>query len=146
MTRKILVNALISFGLLQLFFFIKYYSIEIDRGYWQMYSFEEKLKDFLHSFGYMIPSFLFSILILWPNQLIKDDFYRRMKPLSFLKKWLLMTILILVWIVLWGCFSNIWAIYWLDNYIYLAFSIGFALVSAFILHYLLDFHIEKNME
>lgn len=95
-----------------------------------------------------IPLFIVSLFFFFfPFQLIKD-IYRRdgdSRMLTFLGKWLLLTLIILASIVFFGLFTNIW---WTSpllykNLFYIIYAAGFGLIFTTFFHYTLDRY-ERN--
>lgn len=90
-----------------------------------------------------IPIVVVSLLLVFlPLQLIKNR-YQKNKKLTFLKKWMLLTLIILFWVVFTGTFTNIWGFPLYKNLIYIIYAGGFSLIFTTFFHYTLDRY-ERN--
>lgn len=88
-----------------------------------------------------IPLLIISLIFFFfPFQLIKD-IYRRdgnSEMLTFFRKWLLLTLIILASIVFFGSIFNIWWDPLYKNLVYIPFAAGFGLIFTTFFHYTLD--------
>lgn len=62
--------------------------------------------------------------------------------MSFVQKWLGITVLILGTVLLFGTFNNIWMFPWWHNLIYTVFSFGFGLICNTVLYLGVDRYVE----
>lgn len=110
----------------------KYHDFQID-----------SLKEYLYVvYGQMyIPFFILSLILFFlPFQLLKN-YYRKegkYKMLTFFRKWILLTLIILCWIIFWGMFTNIWGFPLYKNLIYIPFAAVNSLVFTTFFHFTLD--------
>lgn len=146
MTRKILVNILLSFITLPLFFFAKdliiidpkYYRHELDRT-----SFMDYFIVFFNHYIDPLIAFLFLILILLPFQLIKDWSYTKGVRLPLLIKCLIFAIIFMFYYALLarGYMSYIMSSSPME---YWGPVIGFGIFYPVVLYFLVDRYVEKR--
>ncbi|MDM1551655.1 hypothetical protein [Empedobacter falsenii] len=142
MILKIVVNLSVAFILFPLLLISK--DLEnILKGNYQYYdsyynSLNEYLYVLLHAQVYPFSSFLFLSFILIPFQLIKDYYYKKRKTLIFLKKVVCFFLILIVFTLILGTFSNIWLVPWWHNLIYIFYSFLVALLFTTILYLLID--------
>lgn len=150
--RKILINI---FGAFLAPFILMASSLPAvyDAVFYQRYRYHDfqisTTKEFLHAvYGQpYIPLFIISLILLFlPFQLIKD-YYRKEgknKMLTFLRKWILLTLIMSCWIVFWGFFTNIWWFPIYKNLVYIPYAAGFSLIFSTFFHYLLDRYEDRD--
>lgn len=143
--RKLIANFILAFIILPIISFAKYFSNEISSGNWYNESFQVELLEFIHVYGYFLPSILCLIFILWPFQIIKDRF--RSKQLSFINKTfiffsLTFVIMIIASLSIYGMVRSPW---W-KNYTYLVFAIVFSLFCTTFLYFAVDRHVASEKE
>lgn len=146
--RKIVVNLIASFILFPVFLSVKYWGNILSGSYRYYDSNYESLWEYiyviiLHPLAYPLVPFLTFLFILIPFQLVKDYYLKKNAPLSFLKKFVILTIIVSLVIIVFGLFSNIWSIKWYENFLYLAYAFGFAIVFTPLLYLMIDRHVEK---
>ncbi len=111
-------------------------------GEYEYYDFEisstGELLSKIYGKGYFGLSLISLIIIFLPFQLIKNYYAKEEKPLSFINRSIALASILLLLILLFGTFSNIWAIPWYHNFIYIAYAIGFGLLFTTLLHFLID--------
>jgi len=98
----------------------------------------------LWGFYYLRFSFFSLVLIFIPFQFIKDYHYRNIQPLTFFKKVLILSAIVMGWMFLWGIFSNIWIHPYYYNLLYLAFSIFFGLFFTSFFYVTIDRYVENE--
>jgi len=98
------------------------------------------LKDYLVTvYGHSYWTSLFALIFIFiPFQLIKDSYQRKGRKLAFAKKAGLLGIILLLLIVAFGTFSNIWWVPWYKNFLYIIYAAGFGVLFAWLLHILVD--------
>lgn len=148
--RKILGNIVASL-IAPLVFLIRWMPNVLNGvfyGEYEYYDFEiSSLGELLHHIygkGYFGLSFISLVIIFLPFQLIRNHYAKIEEPLSFIKRWIILASILLLLIVLFGTFSNIWAIPWYHNFIYIVYAIGFGLFFTALLHFLIDMHEETS--
>lgn len=137
--RKLIVNFLFGFLIIPFFLEIKYwtdFNINIFTHYDSVWQF---LKDeFLLNPIYYIISFVVFCIILVPFQLIKDFYFKRGRPLSFLNKIFVSSLQVILLIIVFGTFSNIWQIPFYKNFIYLIYAFIFGSFCTTFLYFTID--------
>lgn len=91
-----------------------------------------------------IEVFLSLFFIFLPFELIKHYRYEKNYDLSFLKKIGILSGIVVLLILAFGSFSNIWVIPWYKNFVYLIFAICFGLFFGTILHFMVDRYQKKK--
>ena len=144
--RKILVNILAA-GLTPIVIKASWLPNVFNAFFSQEYKYFDYRIDSLGEMLYnvygreYIPILILSLLLVFlPLQLLKD-YYRKegkYKMLTFLKKWILLTSIVLGLILLMGTFTNIWTLPLYRNLLYILYAAGFSLVFTTFFHYLLD--------
>lgn len=84
------------------------------------------------------------LLIFVPFQLIKNYYQKKGIRLSFITKIVILSSITVCVIVFFGTFSNIWAVPWYHNFIYIAYAIGFGLFFTTLLYFLVDRYAERQ--
>ncbi len=146
MYRKIIMNFLIGL-LLPIALSIRWFPHVYNaffKGIYKYYDFRiESLGEFLyHVYGrtYFIEYFVHLFVLFLPFQLIKDYYFNTKKiRLSFLKKWGVLTSILLVWMLLWVPLR-------LEYWRFFVFAIGFGLVFTALLYFTIDRYVEKIKE
>ena len=100
--------------------------------------------EFFNNNLFLIISSLSLLFIFLPFQLIKDYYFKKNVSLSFLKKTGILTIIVSLVIIVFGLFSNIWQITWYENFWYLVYAFGFALIFTALLYLMIDRYVEKR--
>ncbi|QQT27528.1 hypothetical protein [Sphingobacterium spiritivorum] len=95
-------------------------------------------KIILHPMAYPLMPVLFLLFILMPFQFIKNYYKHKGREPSFLKKWLIFSLLLVICGILWGMVSNIWQTVWYHNLVYLLYIAGFSLFFTSLLHVTAD--------
>lgn len=85
-----------------------------------------------------ITSIIFLLVVLLPIELLKDYKLKKGVKYSFTVKWFISIVVIMIPILLWGLFTNIWVVPWWKNLYYVVFSILFGLGITSILHLFVD--------
>lgn len=150
MIRKIIYNSLVSLIMPFVFNFrwlpglydaifnnvYSYYDFQIN-------SVKEYFKIvFLSSY---LPVTILSLLgIFLPFQLIKDFYWRKGKPLSIKNKIAFLTGIIVIYILVFGSFINIWTIPWYNNLFYLLFAFIIGILFTSVLYLLIDKKVENS--
>lgn len=148
LTRKILFN-LVAAGVAPIILSFRWlpnvYDALIHQKYRYYYYQIETLGDFLYLVygkNYVLNFVILLIFIFLPLQLIKDSYFKngRYHMLTFFRKWIILTAIVLGWIVFFGTFSNIW---WTPpdlykNLIYIVFAGGFSIIFTTFFHFTLD--------
>ncbi|MDV3875791.1 hypothetical protein CMU01_07050 [Elizabethkingia anophelis] len=137
--RKILVNIFVSFIVLQIFINFNYIC-NIIKGDYKYFdttytNINEYLKITIFTFGNLMISILSLILVFLPFQMTKDYFYNKGKKLSFIKKWLVILGLIILWSLIWR-----------GSLIFNVLSIGIMVVISLFFNILFYFIIDKYVE
>lgn len=141
--RKILVNIFVSFIVLQIFINFNYIC-NIIKGDYKYFdttytNINEYLKITIFTFGNLMISILSLILVFLPFQMTKDYFYNKGKKLSFIKKWLVILGLIILW-------SLIWRGSLIFNVLSIIIMITVSLLFNIVFYFMIDKHVEKDAE
>jgi len=148
MIRKILGNLLVG-TLMPLLASVRWWPNIYDalvNNVYKYYDFHitSAREFFYHLFGgwlsYFVYALIYTIIILLPFQLIKDAYRRKLIHLSFVKKWFILTAIILGWILLVGMFGNIWMIPMWYNVIYILFALFASFMLTGILYFIIDLY------
>ena len=151
MKRKVLINTLVSL-LIPFFFMIRWLPniyAGIIHGEYRYYdyrvnSFWELLSYVYGGWTYPIGAIVGGLVILLPFQLIKDGSEEKGTPLSFIKKWWILSGIVLGWVLAFGSISNIWTTPWWHNFIYPVFALIFGFVFNTLLYFGIDRYVEEE--
>lgn len=92
-----------------------------------------------------VPLSLFSFFLIFvPFQTVKDYFLRTGRPLNFLKKVAVLSGYVIVLVLVWGMFTNLWTTPWYNNLVYLIYAFVFGFVFAGLLYLMIDRYKEKK--
>src|SRR5690606_30994415 len=122
MKRKLIVNLIITFVILPIS--VKLEDIfNVIRGEYSVYdTYNSNLKDYLSVTVFNVTNLIIAlfalVFVFFPFQLFKDYYCKKNKPLSFIRKVYLLSLIVISIILLLGSFSNIWAIPWYNNLMY----------------------------
>lgn len=149
MKRKIIGNILVSL-LIPILFSVRWFPAiykGIFYGEYEYYDFQvntfgELLGYIYGGVGYFFGAILGYIAIILPFQIIKESRYNKGKVNSFKFKWVIISLIVLLWILIFGTFSNIWMVPWWHNLIYIGFSFGFGLICNTVLYLGVDRYVE----
>ena len=143
--RKLIINILCSFILIPIILQTKYWVDFNINPFLGHSSILEFIRDeFFNNNLLLIISSLSLLFIFLPFQLIKDYYFKKNVSLSFLKKTGILTIIVSLVIIVFGLFSNIWQITWYENFWYLVYAFGFALIFTALLYLMIDRYVEKR--
>ncbi|MDV3866882.1 hypothetical protein CMU00_16480 [Elizabethkingia anophelis] len=96
---------------------------------------EEYLKVTIFTIGNLIISILSLILVFFPFQMVKDYYFKKGNKLPFMKKWLVILMLILLWSLIWR-----------GSLIFNVLSIGIMIIISLFFNILFYFMIDKYVE
>ncbi|WP_143053970.1 hypothetical protein [Parapedobacter koreensis] len=149
MLRKVVVNVVTALVGFPIVISIRYWGNLIEGNYKHYDAYYDSLPKYLykvivHPLVYPLVPLLFLLFILLPFQLIKDSRSEKGKPFSYLQKVGIFSLIVVAMIAFWGLFTNLWAIPYYRNVIYLAYALGLGLVFATLLYFLVDRYTEKR--
>lgn len=151
MKRKVLINTLMSL-LIPFFFMIRWLPniyAGVFHGEYRYYDYRvnslwELLSYVYGGWTYLIGAIVGGLVILLPFQLIKDGSEEKGTPLSFIKKWGVLSGIVLGWVLVFGSFSNIWTPPWWYNFIYPVFALVFGFVFNTLLYFGIDRYVKRE--
>lgn len=144
--QKTLLN-LVAAGIAPIVLLIRWLPNVFDALFYQQYRYYDFQVETLGEFLYLVYGetyvlfFILSLTLLFlPFQFIKD-FYRKngeSRMLTFPRKWVLLTLIFLGWVLFSGSFLNVWWHPLYKNLIYIVYARGFSLIFTTFFHYTLD--------
>lgn len=143
MYRKIIGNIIAAF-LSPIYLYIRWLPNLFDAIVYKKYTYYDfqisSLKELIIDIynDYLIIFLLALIIVFIPFQLIKDYFYSQKQRLSFLQKSLFLTAQVVLIIIIWGLFSNVFVLPWYKNLFYLVFAFGFGFIFSGLLYLFID--------
>lgn len=149
--RKVIFNFVVAFIMFPIFISAKYWGNIISGNYRYYDTYYPSLRDYLfvtiyHPLAYPLLPFLLLLFIFIPFQFVKDYYSSKKKELSYFTKVAILSGMVLILIIVFGMFTNIWDYPWYINLRYLFYALLFGIVFTTLLHFAVDNYVEKKAE